>query len=271
MHNLPIYQVDAFTDALFGGNPAAVVPLPDFLPEELMQRIAAENNLSETAFVTIRGRGKFSIRWFTPTQEVRLCGHATLAAAHVLYRSGGEKLRRMRFRTQRAGTVTVDVTEEGRYEMTFAADPPQQARSSKKIRAALGGPKPREVYRGTDDVLVVLKNQHQVETLQPNLHVVAELKHRGLLVTAPADEAGLDFVSRGFYPAFGIDEDPVTGSAHTLLTPYWTERLGKKHLVARQGGARRGTLHCRMRGKKKVVVAGHGVTYLTGQLLLDKL
>ncbi len=268
MHNLPIYQVDAFTDRLFRGNPAAVVPVPEFPSGKLMQHIARENNLSETAFVVIRGRGKFDIRWFTPTQEVRLCGHATLAAAHILYRSGGESLRRMRFRTREAGTITVNVQEDDSYAMEFAADLPQPARSSKKVRAILNGLKPEAVFRGTDDLLVVLKNQRQVEQLQPDLPRLAKLKRRGLLVTAPGKRT--DIVSRGFYPAFGIAEDPVTGSAHTLLTPYWADRLGKKTFTARQGGSRRGHLVCRMKGKKKVVLIGEAITYSSGQILMDR-
>ena len=269
MHNLPLYQVDAFTDRLFGGNPAAVVPVPDFPADPLMQSIAAENNLSETAFVVIRGKGKFDIRWFTPTQEVRLCGHATLAAAHVLFKSGDKDLEKLRFRTTSAGTITVvPAGEPGAYRLTFPADVPEKAKSSKKVRGALAGLKPREVYRGTDDLVVVLKNEEQVRSLDPNFHIVAQLKRRGLIVTAPGDE--VDFVSRCFYPAYGIDEDPVTGSAHTVLTPLWAEKLQKKALTARQISPRGGTLHCELRGKK-VRLTGRAVTYLAGQILLDRL
>ncbi len=269
MHNLPLYQVDAFTDHLFGGNPAAVVPVPDFPSDQLMQHIAAENNLSETAFVAIRGKGTFDIRWFTPTTEVRLCGHATLAAAHVLYCSGGENLKKMRFRTREAGTLVVTPREKaGAYTISFPADKPVKSKSSKKIRGALAGIKPVEVYAGEDDIVVVLKNEQQVRTLKPNFHIIGSLKRRGLIVTAPGDE--VDFVSRCFYPAYGIDEDPVTGSAHTLLTPLWAKRLGKKKLTARQLSTRGGTLHCELRGKK-VKIGGEAITYLAGQILLDRL
>ena len=266
MHNLPLYQVDAFTTELFGGNPAAVVPLPEFLSENLMQSIAAENNLSETAFVVIRGRGKFDIRWFTPTKEVRLCGHATLAAAHILYRSGVEEIERLRFRTREAGTINVYPRGEGRYAMDFRADTFKKARSSKKVRAALGGLKPKAVYKGTDDLLVVLKNEAQVANLQPNLHVVQEFKQRGLLVTAPGD--AVDFVSRAFYPNYGIDEDPVTGSAHTTLTPYWAQRLGRNQLSAQQISARKGTLSCTLRDDR-VDIAGEAVLYLRGEIFVS--
>ncbi len=269
MHNLPLYQVDAFTDQLFGGNPAAVVPVPDFPADHLMQSIAAENNLSETAFVVIRGKGKFDIRWFTPTQEVRLCGHATLAAAHVLFKSGGKDLDKLRFRTTSAGTITVVPGEAaGAYRLTFPADVPEKVKSSKKVRGALAGLKPREVYRGTDDLVAVLQDEEQVRSLAPNFHIVAQLKRRGLIVTAPGRE--VDFVSRCFYPAYGIDEDPVTGSAHTVLTPLWAEKLRKKSLTARQLSTRGGTLRCELRGKK-VRLTGRAVTYLSGQILLDRL
>ncbi|MCP9237656.1 PhzF family phenazine biosynthesis protein [Lewinella sp. JB7] len=268
MHNLPLYQVDAFTSTIFGGNPAAVVPVPDFPSDSLMQEIAAENNLSETAFVVIRGKGKFDIRWFTPTTEVRLCGHATLAAAHVLYRSGGKDLEKLRFKTRHAGTLVVQPQgEAGAYTLSLPTDKPKKVRSSKKLRGALAGIKPVEVYAGEDDLLVVLESERQVRKLAPNLHIVAKLKRRGLIVTAPGDE--VDFVSRCFYPAYGISEDPVTGSAHTVLTPYWAKRLKKKTLTARQLSKRGGELRCELRGKK-VRIGGSAVTYLAGQILLDR-
>ena len=267
MQNLPIYQVDAFTNRLFRGNPAAVVPLPEFPQDAIMQNIAAENNLSETAFVVIRGKGKFAIRWFTPTQEVRLCGHATLAAAHVLYTSSGGILEKMRFKTTDAGTITVLPQGKSRYSMDFAKDRPKKIRAPKSLAGILGGMKYKEVWKGADDLLVVLKDQKHVESLRPNFPMLASLKkYRGLLVTAPGKEH--DFVSRGFFPYYGINEDPVTGSAHTLLTPYWSKRLKKKRLHAKQVSTRGGELTCEMRGKK-VRLTGSAVTYLTGQLILD--
>lgn len=267
MQNLPIYQVDAFSDHLFGGNPAAVVPLPEFPKPALMQNIAAENNLSETAFVVIKGKGKFAIRWFTPAQEVRLCGHATLAAAHILYTSSGGQLEKMRFKTTDAGTIVVHPNEDGTYSMDFNADTPKKIRAPKGLRGILGGMKCKEVWQGTDDLLVVLKDQKQVENIKPNFPMLASLnKYRGLLVTAPGKHH--DFVSRGFFPNYGIDEDPVTGSAHTLLTPFWAKRLKKKRMNARQLSARGGEVGCQMRGKK-VRLTGSAVTYLTGQLILE--
>lgn len=269
MQNLPLYQVDAFSDQLFGGNPAAVVPLPEFLHDEIMQQIAAENNLSETAFVVVRGPGKFDIRWFTPTMEVRLCGHATLASAHVLFHSGGMSFKKMRFRTQEAGTIVVTANEDGTYSMDFPADPPKKIRPPKGLKGILGGLQPLEVYAGLDDIMVVLKNQKQVKNLSPNLPMLAALKkRRGLLVTAAGKKH--DFVSRGFFPAYGIDEDPVTGSAHTLLTPYWAKKLKKKTLNARQVSARGGDLVCELKGKK-VRLTGSAITYLSGQIMLENI
>ncbi|MEO0733309.1 MAG: PhzF family phenazine biosynthesis protein [Bacteroidota bacterium] len=268
MHNLPMYQVDAFTEVLFKGNPAAVIPVPEFPNEDLMQLIATENNLSETAYVAIRGKGKFDIRWFTPTQEVRLCGHATLASAHILYHSGGQQLAKMRFKTREAGTIVVVPQQNGSYSMDFTADIPKKVRTPKRLSDILDGLKPKEVLAGTDDLVVVVKNQQQVESLKPNFRKMAALKkYRGLLVTAPGKDH--DFVSRGFFPAYGIDEDPVTGSAHTVLTPYWANKLKKKTLRARQVSTRGGVLLCQLKGKK-VRLTGHAVTYLSGQILLDR-
>lgn len=271
MHNVPLYQVDAFSSSLFSGNPAAVVPVPAFPDDRLMQQIAAENNLSETAFVVVRDHGRFDIRWFTPTTEVRLCGHATLAAAHVLYRSAEGTLDKLRFHTREAGTIVVTPAgnrTQGRYTMSFPADRPVKSESNKKIRAALGGVKPQSVYEGTDDLVVLLKDERQVRKLVPDQRAVAKLRRRGLIVTAPGDE--VDFVSRCFYPAYGIAEDPVTGSAHTVLTPLWAKKLGKKRLTARQLSQRGGELDCELKGKK-VRITGAAVTYLAGQLLLDQL
>lgn len=266
MNNSPIYQVDAFTQTIFCGNPAAVVPVPEFPSDELMQNIAAENNLSETAFVTIKGPGKFNIRWFTPTMEVRLCGHATLAAAHILYVSGGGDLEKMKFKTRKAGTITVVPNSDGSYSMDFPIDPPKKVKAPKGLRGILGGIEPLEIYAGIDDLIVVLKNQSQVEKIQPNIPMLANLKQwRGLLVTAPGKKH--DFVSRCFFPAYGIDEDPVTGSAHTVLTPLWVKKLGKNKLKARQISARGGELECELRGKK-VRLTGWAVTYMEGMIVV---
>ncbi len=266
MQNFPIYQIDAFTKKRFAGNPAAVVPVPEFPADEVMQNIAAENNLSETAFVVIKGRGKFAIRWFTPNQEVRLCGHATLAAAHVLYTSSERTLKKMRFKTQKAGTIIVTPNAGNSYSMSFERDKPRKIRSPKGLRGILGGIKPQEVLKGKDDLLVVLKSRKEVEKLQPNFPMLAALKkYRGMIITAQDTE--YDFVSRGFFPAYGIDEDPVTGSAHTLLTPYWADKLNKRKLRAKQVSQRGGELICELK-RNKVQLTGNAVTYLTGQIMV---
>lgn len=269
MHNLPIYQVDAFTGRMFSGNPAAVVPLPTFLKDSVMQAIAAENNLSETAFVVVEGPGKFTIRWFTPTAEVRLCGHATLAAAHVMHRSSEGRLEKMTFDTMEAGKLTVRVLGEGKYQLDFPTDRPKKVRKSDQVRELLGVRKIHAMYEGQDDLLVIVKSQKQVENLTPDFAKMAELtKYRGVLVSAPGRKH--DFVSRCFFPQTGIDEDPVTGSAHTLLAPYWASRLGKRKLRARQLSKRGGNLTCQLKGKR-VRLTGRAVTYLSGQIYLEKL
>ena len=268
MSNLPLYQVDAFTNELFAGNPAAVVPLPDFLPDATLQAIAAENNLSETAFVVVKGPGKFAIRWFTPSEEVRLCGHATLASAHILHRSSNGNLEKLSFKTKDAGTLSVRALGGNRYQMDLPADPPRKVRDKFGLTDIVGVKRFQGLYRGKDDLLVVLKSQKQIERLQIDLPALAELtQFRGLIVSAPGREH--DFVSRGFFPQTGIDEDPVTGSAHCLLVPYWSSRLGRKKLTARQISARGGELVCQMRGKK-VRLTGSAVTYLSGQIYLER-
>ena len=234
-----------------------------------MQCIAAENNLSETAFVVVRGEGKFAIRWFTPTAEVRLCGHATLAAAHVMHRSSGGRFDKMTFKTTGAGTLTVKSIGAGRYQMSLPSDPPRKIRKSKHWRDILGEKRIEAAYRGKDDALVILQSEKQIMKLAPDFKALAKLtNYRGLIVTAPGKKH--DFVSRCFFPQTGIDEDPVTGSAHTLLTPYWSARLGKKKLTARQLSERGGDLSCQLRGKR-VRLTGHAITYLSGQLLLENM
>lgn len=267
METLLLYQVDAFTDRLFGGNPAAVVPLPTFLPDELLQNIARENNLSETAYVVPAGEGDFHLRWFTPTREVRLCGHATLAAAHVLFAAAGGELDTLRFRTRSAGTLVVRRKGKRRYTLDLPADRPRRAKAPRYLAHALGLD-PHNVLRGQDDLLVILDKAKQVRKLNPDLGLLAKIKKRGVIVTAPG-RGETDFVSRCFYPRYGIAEDPVTGSAHTLLVPYWAERLGRKKLRAAQLSERGGELECRMKGDR-VLLTGAAVTYLTGEIRLKK-
>lgn len=263
---LNLYQVDAFTDQLFGGNPAAVCPLKAWLPAERMQQIAAENNLAETAFYVPRG-DRFELRWFTPTTEVDLCGHATLATAYVLYEILGHTAAELQFDT-RSGILRVH-RQGKRLVMDFPADRLSPAKVSPSVLTGLGSVQPVASFRGLSDYLIVLKSQSQLAAIQPNFAVIAEDKTvRAVIVTAPGDT--VDFVSRCFAPQSGIDEDPVTGSAHTTLTVYWAHRLGIATLTAQQLSSRGGTLFCTHLGER-VAIAGEAVLYLKGEIYLDSL
>jgi len=258
---IPIYQVDAFTDSLFGGNPAAVCPLQAWLSDATMQAIAAENNLSETAFFVPEG-GDYALRWFTPTVEVDLCGHATLATGRVVMSFIEPQRQSVSFRTLKAGTLTVSRRGD-RLVMDFPARPavPEKVPPAGLIEA-LGGA-PREVLRARDH-LVVYGAPAEVAALTPDFAALAKVDCWAAIVTAPGDD-GVDFVSRFFAPAQGVPEDPVTGSSHTTLTPYWAKRLGKTELEARQLSRRGGALHCTLNGER-VSIAGRAVLYLEGQI-----
>ncbi len=255
---LPIYQVDAFTDTLFAGNPAAVVPLESWLPDAVMQSIAAENNLAETAFILRDGDGWF-IRWFTPANEIDLCGHATLASAFVIRTFIDPDSSEIRFRTQVAGDLRV-LFADGLYTLDFPTRAPAAIDVHPDLIRALGGPMPEQVLAARD-WLVVYKDEATVQALSPDFALLNKVG-RMVIVTAPGSN-GVDFVSRFFAPMDGIPEDPVTGSAHCTLTPYWAGRLGKTTLEARQLSARGGTLHCRLLGER-VHIAGRAVLYLEG-------
>jgi len=259
---LPIYQVDAFTHTLFGGNPAAVCPLQAWLPDATMQAIAAENNLSETAFF-VREAGDYALRWFTPSVEVDLCGHATLASAHVVFNFLEPARERVRFRTLKAGTLEVGRRSD-LLTMDFPARPASPCQAPAGLLAALGGT-PREVLRARDH-LVVYGSAAEIVALKPDLTALAEVDCWAAIVTAPGED-GLDFVSRFFAPAQGVPEDPVTGSAHSTLVPYWAKRLGKNTLTARQLSRRGGLLHCAF-NDERVDIGGYAVTYLSGHIEL---
>lgn len=260
---LSLYQIDAFTNQLFGGNPAAVCPLEAWLPDTVMQQIAAENNLAETAFY-VREGDHYALRWFTPTVEVNLCGHATLAAAFVLYELQGYTAPELAFET-RSGRLTVRRPGK-RLVMDFPTDTLASAELSVAVREGLGNPQITEVFRGSSDYLVVLEREAELLALQPDFRRIAEDRSvRAVIVTAPSGSSEADFVSRCFAPQSGIDEDPVTGSAHTTLTPYWARRLGKEQLIAWQRSARGGTLYCTHRGDR-VDIAGEAVLYLRGEI-----
>lgn len=255
--SIPIYQVDAFAEARFAGNPAAVCPLETWLPDEVMQRIAAENNLSETAFFVRNTEEGYDLRWFTPAYEVDLCGHATLGSAYVISTYLDSEAERIVFRT-RSGRLVV--TREGeRMTLDFPAKPPHPVEREAEVTAALGFP-PQAVLAASK-MMAVLESEAQVLAAAPDLQAVAAWPEDGLIVTAPG--ATCDFVSRYFAPAAGIPEDPVTGSAHCVLTPYWAERLGKAELTARQVSERGGALDCALAGDR-VLISGRVVPYLEG-------
>jgi len=258
---ISFYQVDAFTDRLFGGNPAGVCPLDEWLPDDTMQKIAMENNLSETAFFIKKGDG-FHIRWFTPKVEVNLCGHATLASAHVIFNESGYSREAISFES-RSGTL--NVTREGELLiLDFPANKPQRTSLPDDFVQALNIT-PVQCYRGKEDYLLLYKSQKEIEALIPDFHKLEKVDARAVIVTAQGD--GVDFVSRFFAPRVGIDEDPVTGSAHTVLIPFWAEKLGKTEMKALQLSSRGGTLFCRLRGDR-VDIGGRTVTFLKGEIYL---
>lgn len=257
-----ICVVDAFTDRAFTGNPAGVCPLDGPVDEAWMRAVATEMNHAETAFFhpVDHGEADYALRWFTPTTEVDLCGHATLAAAHVLYEGGASGP--IRFATRRSGILTVNRDDTGRVVMDFPAEVAEQVVDMDEVADALGVT-PRWVGRNRFDFLCELDDEAAVRGSRPDLTAVARLAARGVIVTAAG--ADYDFVSRCFYPAAGIDEDSVTGSAHCALAPYWAARLGKDRLVGFQASRRGGVVETVPRGDR-VELAGHAVTVLEGRL-----
>ena len=263
MTELAIFQVDAFTDQPFQGNPAAVMPLDDWLPDGILQAIAAENNLSETAFF-VGDDGRYRLRWFTPTTEVKLCGHATLASSHVIFRHIEPEATELIFDTL-SGELRVIGLPDGRIEMDFPAhelgDGPAEA--STELVEALGAT-PVEYWTAREAV-AVFDSEAQVRALDPDFRKIAELDAYAVIATAPGNDT--DFVSRFFAPRQGIDEDPVTGSAHCSLGPLWAKKLGQTTFSARQVSARSGDLEVEVRGER-VVLRGHAVEVLRGTMIL---
>ena len=257
---IPIYQVDAFTNERFKGNPAAVCPLDSWLPDAVMQNIAAENNLAETAFVVAAGN-EYEIRWFTPTVEVDLCGHATLASAYVLFNELGFAGDQINFISHRSGPLSV--TKNGPIlALNFPVDTLSELPLKPEFAIGLSQA-PRAVYKGKTDYLFVYNSEAEIVALQPDFEALKAHPVRGIIVTAPGEKT--DFVSRFFGPACGVNEDPVTGSAHTTLTPYWASVLGKTELTARQLSQRTGDLTCKLLGDR-VEIAGEAVLYLRGEI-----
>lgn len=259
---IPIYQVDAFTSQVFRGNPAAVCPLEFWLEDHLLLNIAAENNLSETAFF-IEKDDYFEIRWFTPKVEVNLCGHATLASAHVIFNHRNYQKEEIIFQSK---SGMLKVFREGKnLVLDFPTAKISAAIIKQEIRIALGEI-PVAVYQSGSKLLALYENEKTVAGIQPDFEKLKNVGFMGIIITAPGDS--VDFVSRFFAPGVGINEDPVTGSAHTLLIPFWAERLGKSTLKAHQISQRTGELECELKGDR-VWIGGKAITYLTGQIEVD--
>ncbi|KPK15904.1 MAG: hypothetical protein AMJ62_07895 [Myxococcales bacterium SG8_38] len=258
-----ITVVDAFTHVAFAGNPAAVCVLSEPTTEAWMQSVASEMKHSETAFCVLRTDGSVELRWFTPTREVRLCGHATLAAAHVLWEEGWLAPNKgVRFSTLSGELIATPLGRQ--VELDFPARPASETSAPAGLLESLGV-SPTWIGRDDDDYLLLLANEEAVRACSPSFAALAEIDIRGVTITAPADHDQIDFVSRFFAPRFGIDEDPVTGSAHCALAPFWASRLGKTDLTARQLSARGGELDVALRGDR-VTLRGTCITTLRGNL-----
>jgi predicted PhzF superfamily epimerase YddE/YHI9 len=258
--NLKIFKLDTFTNQTFTGNAAAVCPLEQWIPDELMQNIAAENNLSETAFF-VGSNGQYKLRWFTPISEVDLCGHATLASAFVVMQKLEPSVSTVSFHT-RSGELKVTRKGTG-YEMDFPAQPPKPVEPPSLLLEGLShAPK---LILASADYFLVYETQKEIEKIVPKFEILKNIPLRGIIVTAPGNET--DFVSRFFGPKIGINEDPVTGSAHCALAPYWSQQLKKSNLIGKQLSARGGTIECSVSGSR-VLLSGECVMYLEGQIIV---
>jgi len=260
IRKMTMHQVDAFAEVVFEGNPAAVIITDKALDDELMLQIAIENNLSETAYIVPMSDSSYDLRWFTPGGEVDLCGHATLASAYVLDKHS-KSLGPFVFHTL-SGDLIVNKVDVNKYLMDFPSDHAVEVDLNMDIIDALGQ-EPSEIYKGKDDFMVVFSRQSEVLNCKPNFSKIKKLQKRGLIITSEGMD--YDFVSRCFYPAYGIDEDPVTGSAHTLLTPYWAMRLKKNVLFAKQISKRGGELKCIYKGERTALI-GNAVSYMIAEI-----
>ena len=255
---LDIFQIDAFTDKVFGGNPAAVIPLSHWLDDETLQHIATENNLSETAFF-VKKQDVFELRWFTPVAEVNLCGHATLAAAFVLFEELKHPEDSIRFSTK-SGLLEVHKKEKS-IELNFPVDSLEKGDVANY--QSLFNKKPKEAWKGKEDVLLVFQDEDEVQQLIPNLAKIATTPCRGVVASAKGNQ--VDFVSRFFTPQLGINEDPVTGSAHTSLVPFWAKKLKKSQFKAKQISKRGGDLVCEIK-ENRVFISGQAVCFMRGEI-----
>lgn len=272
------YIVDAFTEELFAGNPAAVLPCVSMPPAELMQKIAIENNYSETAFVVRRGAGEYDLKWFTPGGEVELCGHATLATSFVIHQFVDPGVPEMHFHTL-SGELIVRASAEGGYTMDFPVGPFKPVPVSPEILAASGG-LAVEAFHDGGDMIVIMPSEEAVQAFVPDYELIKLVEGRGFIITAASSSSGsalsstapalhsYDFVSRCFYPKLDVPEDPVTGSAHTYLTPLWAARLGKAEMTARQLSRRGGTLRVRLAGPR-VFITGSARLFMSGDIPFD--
>ncbi len=259
---LPIYQVDAFTSKQFGGNPAAVIPLEKWLDDETMQKIAAENNLSETAFI-VKEKDHYHIRWMTPTTEVNLCGHATLASAYVIFNYIEKNANKIKF-TSCSGELFVD-RDGDLLSLNFPTNIPLPTNIPEKLNECFGK-EPIEILEGGEYLFLVFESENFIRDYTPKIELIKTIHQHAVIITAKGNN--VDFVSRMFAPNVGIDEDPVTGSAHTVLTPYWSEKLGKNKLTALQVSKRLGELYCENLGAR-VKISGRTAIYLTGTIYLN--
>ncbi|MGY6521108.1 MAG: PhzF family phenazine biosynthesis protein [Mongoliitalea sp.] len=260
---MKIFQIDAFTDTVFGGNPAAVVPLQVWPSDELLQSIALENNLSETAFYIPQGEG-FELRWFTPTTEVALCGHATLSAAHVLFEELGYGRDTIEFYSRYSGTLLVKRSEHG-MTLDFPADELDEIPVNEDLYKPFSK-MPIQAFKGKTDIILVFDSEKTIQNLDVSMALISAIEARGVIVTAPGET--VDFVSRFFGPRVGVPEDPVTGSAHTSLTVLWNQNTQKTSFKAKQLSKRGGKLSCELHNDR-VLITGMAVTYMKGELNLE--
>lgn len=258
-----LYQIDAFTDQLYSGNPAAVCILENWIEDSVMQKIAMENNLAETAFA-VRNGSQYVIRWFTPELEVDLCGHATLATAYVLFNYYNLNASFIEFFSPRSGKLLVEKGENGLLTLDFPTDDIKSISPIQVLNEAIGK-NPVQSLKGKTDYLLIYNTQEEIEQLGPNFFLLNKIDARGVIVSAPGNE--VDFVSRFFAPRCGVNEDPVTGSAHTSLIPYWSQALGKTKLVAKQLSKRGGDVYCEYQ-ENRVKIAGRAVPYLKGEIII---
>ena len=259
---LKIYQADAFTNKLFSGNPAAICPLNEWIDDDIMQKIALENNLAETAFYVKKG-DIYELRWFTPTIEVDLCGHATLASAFILFNYENHIGDTIEFFSHRSGKLTV-TKKDNLLTLNFPSDQIKPIKINEDVLACFDLA-PKEAYIGKSDLLLIFDSEKEIVNLQPKMDKIRKIDVRGIIVSSKGDSA--DFVSRFFAPQSGVDEDSVTGSAHTTLTPYWTEKLGKTNQTARQLSNRGGDLKCTL-VNDRVEISGECTLYLTGEIYI---